>query len=518
MTPDLNHRNRLNSWILAGLLLASGCSTKEPVYTPIDENFCGQIHADAAYTLSKQLELVAMDTIGRTGVYTLEEGDASMISRAWLCDAAEKTIDVQYFIFSSDNVGLIAVDYLLRAADRGVHVRIIVDDIMVEADADELLALDQHPNLSIKIYNPTSNIGKHWPGKLFNLMTDFRGFNQRMHNKTFVVDGKVAITGGRNMADEYFDYDHTYNFRDRDVLLIGKAVLDVENSFNQFWDSALSVSISEIAPSSNHPVDTAIAYAYLHQYACNPANFWPQIREKILNVPTAFQQVRESGDLVWVDQVSFLSDVPGKNNGDHGLGGGGVTTDSLISLIQRARRSISIQSPYLITTGLSQQLFKSVIDRGVEVKILTNSLSSTDNLEAFSGYQRERSALLDIGVKIYEFKPDAAIRFTIMTGALQQKLNFTPIFGLHAKSMVIDEETAVIGTFNLDPRSANLNTECIAVIRDERIAANLYDAMERDMLLENAWQTTKEFNPDAAAGWKKRLGVWFRGVMPKAVL
>ena len=171
-----------------------------------------------------------------------------------------------------------------------------------------------------------------------------------------------------------------------------------------------------------------------------------------------------------------------------------------------------------MTTELSQELFRAAVERGVEVKILTNSLSSTDNLEAFSGYQREREALLDLGVHIYEFKPDAAVRFKVMTGALQKEIDFTPIFGLHAKSMVVDEEIAVIGTFNLDPRSANLNTECITVIYDLKVAGDLYTAMEEDFKAENAWKTTSTFNPDDEASWLKRVNLWTRNIVPKSVL
>jgi phosphatidylserine/phosphatidylglycerophosphate/cardiolipin synthase-like enzyme len=441
-----------------------------------------------------------------------------MIARAWLCESAEKTIDIQYFIFSADNVGLIAVDYLLRAAERGVKVRILIDDIMVEADADELLALDAHPNLSVRIYNPTANIGKSLPKKLYGLATNFRGVNQRMHNKTFIVDGTVVITGGRNIADEYFDYDHEYNFRDRDVLLIGKASHEVEHSFNLFWKSPLSVPVASIVGTEQVDSEIAKKIEYLHQYACDPDNFWPQVRDEIKTVPLAFDSVQASGDLVWVDRVSFISDIPGKNDGNEGLAGGGVCTDSLISLIKKANVSICIQSPYLITTAVSQQLFRDLAKRGVTVNILTNSLSSTDNLEAFSGYQRERETLLNLGVNIYEFKPDAAIRYKVMTGALQKEVDYSPIFGLHAKSMVIDKEIAVIGTFNLDPRSANLNTECVAVIYDAGIAGALFDAMNEDMKSENAWNTTLFFNPDKEAGWRKEFKVWLRGVVPKSIL
>ena len=467
--------------------------------------------------LSVQLAPLKALADSSTGVYTLEEGDASMISRAWLCGAAEKSIDIQYFIFSTDNIGLIASDYLLRAADRGIQVRVIVDDVMVEADAEELLAMDAHPNLSIKIYNPTANVGKNISQKLYSLASDFKGFNQRMHNKTFIVDGKVVITGGRNIADEYFDYDHEYNFRDRDVLLIGKAVNEVQNSFTTFWNDSLSVPVDKVVDPKDYNLNTEVKYNYLHQYTCNPANFWPQVREQIKAMPLTFEKMQSSGELVWTDSVSFVSDVPGKNR-NYGLTGSGVCTDSLISLITRAKKSINIQSPYLITTEVSQHLFKAAIARGVTINILTNSLSSTDNLEAFNGYQRERETLLNIGINIYEFKPDAEVRLKLMTGALQKKMNFTPRFGLHAKSIVIDGGIAVIGTFNLDPRSANLNTECVAVIHNKKIASNLFRAMEEDRKPENAWKISLTDNPDKEAGLGKRIKVWFRGIVPKKVL
>ncbi len=506
------------SAILLLFLLLMACKPDEGKYAPVDEDFCSQIHLEDSIRLSDHLAPWEELMQSKTGVYALEEGDVSMIARAWLTESAEKTIDIQYFIFSADNIGLIATDYLLRAADRGVQVRIIVDDIMVEADADELLAIDAHPNLSIKIYNPTANIGKNLPEKLYTLSTNFRDFNQRMHNKTFIVDGKVVITGGRNIADEYFDYDHEYNFRDRDVLLMGKASQTIHDSFNQFWDNSLSVPIADLVQVTKEELNLKVKYNWLHQYACNPLNFWPQVREKIKSVPVAFDQIQKSGKLVWTDSVVFVSDSPGKNDGAHGLGGGGVVTDSLISLIRNAKSSIYIQSPYLITTELSQQLFKEVIDRGVEVRILTNSLSSTDNLEAFNGYQRERENLLRLGVKIHEFKPDAAIRYEIMTGALQKEIDYVPVFGLHAKSMVVDKKIAVIGTFNLDPRSANLNTECITVISDNKVANDLFHAMEVDMRPENAWETTLSFNPDVEAGRLKRFKAWMRGVVPKSIL
>ena len=481
-----------------------------------DPAFCSQVHTTGA-KLSEHLAPLAPLMRTSTGVYPLEEGDVSMISRAWLADAAERTIDVQYFIFTADNVGLIAVDYLLRAADRGVRVRLLVDDFMLEASGEDLLALDAHPNIAIRLYNPTANIGKNLPTKLFNLTTDFRGFNQRMHNKTFIVDGQVAITGGRNIADEYFDYDHEFNFRDRDVLLLGGASGDVQRSFEQFWNDPLSVPIGSLVRATVTP-DTAATYRYLHEYACDPHNFWPQVRERIKAAPVAFTRLLDSGAVAWSDSVTFVSDLPGKNAGRSGIGGGGASTDTLIQLIKAAKTSVTIESPYLVTTPLSQGLFRDAIARGVHVRILTNSLASTDNYEAFSGYQRERDALLAIGVDIYEFKPDAQERRQLMTGALQPTLGYAPTFGLHAKSMVVDDHIAVIGTFNLDPRSANLNTECFAVIRDAQVAQVVRHAMDVDTQPENAWHTTAAFNPDGAVSAGKRVKVWLRRVVPKAVL
>jgi len=508
----------LRAILLFALAMMVACSPSEPKYPPITQDYCSQLPDAEPVKLSDYLAPYTELLATKTGVHSLEEGDVSMITRAWLTGAAERTIDIQYFIFSTDNIGLIAADFLLDAADRGVKIRIIVDDIMVEAEPDDLLAMDAHPNLSVKIYNPTANIGKNLPEKLASMASDFQGFNQRMHNKTFIVDQQVAITGGRNIADEYFDYDHEYNFRDRDVLLVGKEVADMQRSFDQFWNNELSVPVGQLVQVTDEELNLEVKYAYLHQYACNPGNFWPEVRAKVVQVPAEFRKAQTTGSLVWTDSVQFISDLPGKNDGSMGLAGGGVATDSLVSLIAKAKTSVLIQSPYLITTESSRQLFKAAADRGVTIKILTNSLSSTDNLEAFNGYQRDRQKLLATGVMIYEFRPDAAIRFEVMTGALQRKMNFTPIFGLHAKSMVIDGEVAVIGTFNLDPRSANLNTECMAVIYDRQVAGELQQAMEADMLPENAWQTTSDYNPDAEAGTAKRMKAWLRGVVPKSIL
>lgn len=503
---------------IAFLMLLGACTEKAKEAGAQRTDFCNSIHRNDSTTLSKELESVSDLMQQKTGVYVLEDGGGAMVARAWLSEYAEKTIDIQYFIFSTDNVGLIACDYLVRAADRGVQVRLLVDDIMVEAGVHDILTLDSHPNISIKIYNPGVNLGKNIADKVKMLSTNFRGANQRMHNKTFTVDGRVSITGGRNIADEYFDYDHEYNFRDRDVLLLGKVTTEVHKSFEEFWNSALSVPVSELVTEPDSCFTDTNRFERLHQYACNPENFWPQVRERIQNLPAGFHTIQNSGELVWLDSVSFVSDVPGKNDVAKDGGRGGVCTSALIKLVREAQTSLDIQSPYLITSELSRGLFREAVKRGVKIRILTNSLASTDNLEAFSGYQRDRKELLETGVKIYEFRPDAAERYRVMTGALQEKLNFAPIFGLHAKSMVVDGDITVIGTFNLDPRSANLNTECVAVIRSQKIATGVLRGMEEEFKPENSWETTVKSNPDKKAGTKKQIKAWTKKVVPQEIL
>lgn len=186
--------------------------------------------------------------------------------------------------------------------------------------------------------------------------------------------------------------------------------------------------------------------------------------------------------------------------------------------MKNAKSSIEIQTPYLITTQLSQDLFRDAVNCGVKIRILTNNLASTDNIEAFSSYQTDRETLLKTGVKIYEFRPDAAERFPIMTGELQAKLDHKPIFGLHSRSMVIDNKTTVIGTFNLDPRSANLNTEYIVVVNSEVITKGVLKGMEIEFLPENSWQIKLDFNTDSEVSKYKRLKTWTRKVLPKEIL
>ncbi len=498
------------------LCMLVSCSDDHVIIPESETDYCASIHRNDSLSLSSELLQMRDSLVGKTGIYVLEDGGNSMITRAWLCEYAEKTIDIQYFIFSTDNVGLIACDYLVRAADRGVKVRMLIDDILVDAGPHEILTMDSHPNIEIRIYNPGVNLGKNLVQKVGKFMSNFKGANQRMHNKTFNVDGKVVITGGRNIADEYFDYDHEYNFRDRDVLMIGKEVSNVEQSFEQFWNNGLSVPVTRLVKEKENDSLKSDRFERLHRYACNPENYWPQVREKMKALPSVFKSLYESGKISWVDSVRFISDIPGKT--ETGKDKISNTTRELFELVKNARYTIDIQSPYLVTTDKGKALFKEAAGRGVKIRVLTNSLASTDNVEAFSGYRRDREELLATGIRIFEFKPDARSRYTIMTGALKDSIGYTPVFGLHAKGMVVDGNITVIGTFNVDPRSAYRNSECVTIINSRKVAQEVSKGMEEEFQPENSWETTLQFNPDALAGTSKRMKVISRRVVPKGIL
>jgi len=453
---------------------------------------------------------------GLTGVLVLDKGEEALLARAWLADHAQESIEVQYFIWSSDNIGKLATEALLRAADRGVRVRVIVDDLLIDAPDKTLLALALHENIQIRIYNPKHSVGTSFIKRVRNVVTDFRGVNQRMHDKTFIVDGKVAITGGRNMANEYFDYDQEYNFRDRDVLVLGQVVADVKKSFERFWESELCASVEQrfsgmgIFKQKVTVNDDEIReiYSDLHTYAILTENFALEVRRAISNIPADF--VRLASKIVWTD-AQFISDIPGKNKKRFSLGGGGIASAALAELISKANKKIVIQSPYLVLSDEAEDLFRKAVERGVEVLISTNSLASTDNLQAFSGYKKQRRALVKMGLQVVEYKPHPKVQQELLERYPKLK-NKQPVFAIHAKTMVIDSHVVYIGTYNLDPRSENLNTEVGIIMKNDALAQAVEEMILVDMLPENSWLAADK--PDKHASSGKRLKVLFWQMMP----
>ncbi len=472
-----------------------------------------RVFAGESNSIAVVLKNIARNLKQETGVYILERGEQALMGRAWLADHAEKTIDVQYFIWSDDNIGRLAAEALVRAADRGVKVRVIVDDLLVDADTDTLLAIASHPNIDIRIYNPQQSVGVSSWKKMTNVLTGFRQVNQRMHDKTALFDGVVGITGGRNMADEYYDFDQTYNFRDRDILVVGAVVADMNTSFERFWQSKLSRPLERLLKKEFKQLETQqieLHIAALHRYAQDPSNYEPEIKKALIDLPQYFPTLLN--DLVWTE-ARFISDMPGKNTNKFMLSGSGQTTEALIDVLSAAKKTITIQSPYLIMPDGGLEFFREKVQQGVVVKIITNSLASTDNLLAYSGYHKIRSDLLRAGIELYEFNPQPQIQEELVEH-YKKFGKKPPIFALHAKTLVVDSETLYIGTFNFDPRSANLNTEVGVLVSNHQLAQQVEQAIQRDMEPQNSWKISSKASPDREVGFIKRLKLFGLKLLP----
>ena len=446
----------------------------------------------------------------------LERGEQALLARAWLVDQARDSIEVQYFIWSTDNIGILASEALLRAAQRGVAVRVIVDDLLIDAPDKTLLALAQHANIDIRIYNPVHSVGVPWYRRVWSVVTDFRGSNQRMHDKALIVDGELAITGGRNMADEYFDYDHDYNFRDRDALVMGAVVQPMRESFERFWASELAAPVEQLFDGGLLAEAIAVSeaeaeqvYRELAAYAADTAKFAPEVRAAIAAVPDDF--ARLAAGLVW-GQVDFVSDMPGKNSGAHGLRGGGLSSAALAALVATAESDVVIQSPYLVPPSRLSRCFGSCASGAcASASARTRSRRPTTC---------RRSAAISVSARRCS-RRESRCSSTGRTrrssseimGRYAQLRADPPVFAVHAKSLVVDGRVAYVGTYNLDPRSENLNTEVGVVIHDAAQAAAVADSILTDMLPGNSWNAATD-DPDRYASTGKRVRAWLWSWLP----
>ncbi len=446
-----------------------------------------------------------------SGVYVLEKGDEALLSRFRLFNSAEQSIEILTLIWSLDRIGLLATEALLRAADRGVKVRMLVDDFHINPYAQEiLLALSLHPNIEIRVYNPLIRVGVSFPRRVYNLFSQFRLFNQRLHNKSLIVDGLAGITGGRNIADEYYDYDQDYNFRDRDILVVGAVVADMRRNFEAFWNCSLSRPMEELlAHRLDEFTDPVVERIYEEMRACarDMTAQTPVVREALADQPRRFAAILDQ--LVW-NEVRYVSDYPWKNKSRR-LDAGGLMRQEIEAAIASARERIVIQSPYFILPKGGLGLFEK-LEEGVKVRVSTNSLASTDNIATFAGYQRHRRRYLAAGMEIREFRPDPPIAKELIRRfrALEES---GPIFTMHSKTLVIDGELLYIGTYNIDPRAANLNTEDGVFIRHPELARQVEERIEADMLPENSWNPAEE-NPDRHAPMLRRIGTFFLRLLP----
>jgi putative cardiolipin synthase len=485
------------------LVSATGESTKDPA---------ALLEAELVKDWHAAVDGILRRDSGKSSAFVMDKGEHALRIRGWLGLNAKQNIDVQYFIWSTDNVGRLALAGLLQAANRGVHVRILVDDLMLEKPYELLLAMDAHPKVEIRVYNANNTLGVGLWKRIWTALTNFRNLNQRMHQKTFIVDNRAAVVGGRNMADEYYDFDPEFNFRDRDVLLAGPAVEQIRDGFTEHWNSPLSVPVSSIlvkeaATLPSSAVDS-IGRDLLARWD-DTTHFSPQMKQGILDVPRRVPDLLHDMDLC---DAKYIRDAPGKNDGTQGLGGGGVVTSALAALLDSAQHEVLIQSPYLVLDPKALALFASLVKRGVKVRISTNSAANSDNHYAVSGYQKQRDKILAAGIEVHELKPHPQNR----TRILQRYAQFgehPPIIVLHAKTAVIDRRILVVGTYNLDPRSQNLNTEAAVVMPSLKLAKEAADAIEQDMLPENSWNASSGEGDRSLSFWQ-RLKLWLWSLIP----
>jgi putative cardiolipin synthase len=485
----------------------------------------------------------------------LDYGQDALVSRLDLIRGAQRSIELQTYIFDEDDAGHLVLEELMAAVRRGVRVRVLVDQLSALRQVDTLAALaSAHVNFELRIYNPVLDRARiSYPMYAWAAACCWRRLNQRMHSKLLLVDGLVGITGGRNYQDDYYDWSAEYNFRDRDVLVTGPVIADMAANFEAFWDARLSVPVERLNDVGRH----------LLRKGAPELSDWPYQRparvEAVSRAADDKSLVRERlvDAAIPVGNVLFIADLPQKHRRDRELAASAVHASPLLNeLIESASDEVLLQTPYLVLSEQAQSMFRRMRQREQPPRVVvsTNSLAATDSFITYAlSYKYKRRHLRDFGFEIHEFKPfpeDAPIDLDA-TGAVDISWNAdgsanigrpapppddgerrnpplereyaalryagigvqqrVPLkragvrFGLHAKSLVIDERIGVVGTHNFDPRGDDYNTESAVIIDDPAFARALADSIRRDMAPENAWTIARRDKPPVFSGLEYSL-------------
>lgn len=430
-------------------------------------------------------------------------GYNALLLRVHLIRQARTSIEIQTFIWIDDECGRLMIYELIEAARRGVRVRIIADHMVSDQDPATVAFLTTvHPNFQLRHYRPA--MARIKPSRLQTILAgvqSFHGINQRMHNKLMVFDGAVMLTGGRNIENAYFDHATGLNFRDRDVLAVGPVARAAAASFEEFWNFRHTVPGEELKD-----VAAVIAGGKFPRYETRAdydfGGFFDALDHEADDA--ALIGERFADRLRPVDRVRFIADHPGKT-------GGFFTRDARITLelramLEQAKQSVVMQTPYLILSRPARKLVKQMRKNnpGLNIRISSNSFASTDNLLAYSANYRLRGIYVgQLGLQVHEFMPHPAAlqelfpRHEEMTALARERDAKAPppFLCIHAKSMVVDDRLAFIGSYNLDPRSENLNTEVGLIIEDAAFARELREEIEADMRPENSWVIGKRVMP-----------------------
>ena len=453
-------RTRYHRALLAvAVLLIASCATVPTGY-PRTESTAFQFHETTR--IGKELADLAAEHPGESGVAIIRLGRTAFTARVVLADLAEKTLDVQYFLWEPDATGRILGDHLIRAADRGVRVRVLIDDVNLKDRDAGIAALSAHPNIEIRLFNPFAHRGSH----LFGFLVDFDRVNHRMHNKLMVMDNALAIVGGRNMSDPYFEVDPRANFRDLDIAAGGPVVRDLSNIFDRFWNGEWSVPIAALV---DRPYGEDDLRAHVHRARELIAKgSYPHPLDQDVAALKAELSTLIRG-FIWAP-AHALYDDPASINEEGNEQSRRLMYKLLFQRFERLQSELLIESAYFIPLDRGVAKLKELGDRGVRVRVLTNSLASNDVIAAFAGYSKRREALIRGGIELYELRPEP--------GPVRKRLfGFGGKAGLHTKAIVFDRKDVFIGSFNLDARSSAINTEAGLYVESPALAAQVIDFM-----------------------------------------
>lgn len=416
-----------------------------------------------------------------SAIVLLDTGREAFTSRMALADAAEVSLDAQYYIWNADITGRLLADRLLRAAERGVRVRLLLDDYGAGNKDNGLFALDTHPNVEVRVYNPFSAGFRSGLRKWTSMAAGFSRLNRRMHSKTFIADNSFVIVGGRNIGDEYFDARQDMNHRDRELLAAGPVVATTGKQFDEMWNSQWAIPISALVTFKLSPDEVQKKYEGLREYADDEKNYpYP--------LPVSREQRQQLID-DWIETATwapaeFVYNPPVITGGDEA--NGTVIADHLIGLLNNSEREILVESAYFIITDETLQQVDPLLDRNVRIRALTNSLVTTDVWTIHAGYTRNRKEILRRGIDLFEFRPDAASCRQLVENRQLECADFE--FSLHAKSVVFDRKVVYVGSFNLNPRSRYLNTETAMIVHSPAMAERIARDIEENMQPENSWR------------------------------
>lgn len=428
----------------------------------------------------------------------LESGRAALAARLALANRATKTLDLQYYLFHADTSGRVMVDALLRAADRGVRVRVLLDDVDTAESEQAIIALDSHRNIQIRLYNPFNVRGNSPLGRAVEFLSDKDRLNRRMHNKLFLADNHFGITGGRNIGDEYFQLEHDVAFRDLDVMAVGATVGEMSVAFDQYWNSEHSI------PARALPFDGARRKLLAERREALEAH-----RDQVQSHMAPFLDMDTLGGGPvpglgpWTaGRAELILDDPDKTAGTASASDLPITR--LLRMGMEARKEVLIASPYFVPGTKGTDFLSQLSKRGVRVRILTNSLAANDVGVVHAGYARYRVPLLLAGVELNELKPmkeRPGVRIVSTGGSSRASL--------HSKAMVVDRTQAYIGSMNLDPRSALLNTEAGLLIRGPELAGQVARFIEAGMNREQSYLV--KIDPDSNPAERKLMWLELRG-------